>query len=574
MFTLNKIAKSTPFMAVAIALMIGILNNWTFQFPLGYSAGLNDHSVLSLVGIQWADPTKFVNDWFINSAPQPHWFFDVITYLGMKTGTISWLYFFYWCCGLLAFGFATVLLAKSWVPQQPFIASVAVTAIISQTPWNVVGSGSIMIAQALPTVLAGELMYLTLVLLLTGRKTLVPWFAALIGIVHVQQGALIGLILVVTVIAGLLSTRKLDWRLLVGAGAAFVATGFGLLLRPIASNLNDFVEVCETIIPYHCAAHTWGATGLIAFIGLIGLALITWFFVNGDSKTMWLTTVGLASFGLLIGMLLDAFQVFSLGQLAQSVNVYRLGVLVIPFAAWGVIVPVVKAAWNKKFILIFVLWLTMLCSYFLLGGWSFGSRKAGAMIILLTAISAIVIAWYSRRKQANPTLLKRGKTVGLIITSAAFIVASSIAGSVIIRPLNIEFMPDRAFAQWGQQVEQIVPSGDIILAPPLSHSIRLATGRAVIVDCKNVPYGGKPWKEWKVRISDLGGIEQCTQPWLADFSSYSAKQLIDIADKYKATYMILDPNHFAAIQTDLEKSGWKIELNSTPGVSAVLVGHQ
>lgn len=570
---LKKIVNSTTAKALFIALFLGVLNNWTFQFPLGYSAGLNDHSVLSLVGIQWADPTKFVNDWFINSAPQPHWFFDVITYLGETTGTISWLYFFYWCCGLVAFGFATVLLAKSWMPQQPFIAALAVTAIISQTPWNVVGSGSIMIAQALPTVLAGQLMYLTLVLLLTGRKTLVPWFAALIGIVHVQQGALIGIILLVTVIAQLIFSKTFDWRLLIGSVAAFLATAFGLWLRPIASNLNDFVEVCETIIPYHCAAHTWGSMGLLAFVGLIGLALITWFFVNSKSKLFWLTTVGLASFGLLIGMLLDAFQVISLGKLAQSVNVYRLGVLVIPFAAWGVIVPIAKAAWTKKFILIFVLWSFFLSSYFMLGGWSFGTHKAGAIIVIIAAISAVLIAWFSKPNNSNQVLLKRGTTVGLVLTSVSFIVASAIAGSIIIRPLNIEFMPDKAFSNWGKEVEAIVPSGDIILAPPLSHSIRLATGRAVIADCKTVPYGGKPWSEWKERIADLGGIEQCTQPWLAQFSDFSADQLINIASKYNAEFMVLDPEHYAAIQKELSDSGWTLELNATPGVAAVLVGH-
>jgi hypothetical protein len=209
----------------------------------------------------------------------------------------------------------------------------------------------------------------------------------------------------------------------------------------------------------------------------------------------------------------------------------------------------------------------------MLGGWSFGTHKAGAIIVIIAAISAVLIAWFSKPNNSNQVLLKRGTTVGLVLTSVSFIVASAIAGSIIIRPLNIEFMPDKAFSNWGKEVEAIVPSGDIILAPPLSHSIRLATGRAVIADCKTVPYGGKPWSEWNERIADLGGIEQCTQPWLAQFSDYSADQLINIASKYNAEFMVLDPEHYASIQKELSDSGWTLELNATPGVAAVLVGH-
>lgn len=574
MTRIQKISQSLPLHALLIAVILGTLNNWTNQFPLGYSAGLNDHSVLSLVGLQWADPTKFVNDWFINSAPQPHWFFDVITYIGATTGSISWLYFLYWACGLVAFGFATVLLARLWAPRQSFVAALAVTAVISQTPWNVVGSGSIMIAQALPTVLAGQIMYLTLALLLTGRRRLVPWFAAVIAIVHVQQGAVIGIILLVTFAADWVSKKTPDVRLVVGSVAAFIATGFGLWLRPVAANLSDFIEVCETIIPYHCAAHTWGTKGLIAFSGLIGLALITWFYVKAGTKIVWAASIGLAATGLLIGMTLDAFQVISLGQLAQSVNVYRLGVLVIPFAAWGSIIPILRAEWSKKFVLIVALWGVTLGSYFLLDGWSFGTRKAGAAIILVIALGSLITAWLSKKQGLISPKVEKSRTFSTLAAGLAFILTAAIAGSIIVRPLNIEFMPDKAFGDWGRQVEAIVPSGEIILAPPLSHTIRLATGRAVIADCKTVPYGGNAWREWKERISDFGGIEQCTHPWLADFSTYSGEELNDIAVKYGAEFMVLDPAHFDSVKAELSTLGWELKLGTVPGVTAVLIGHK
>src|SRR6185312_13815653 len=88
------------------------LTNLTSQTPYRYNPGYNDHSVLSLEGLRWADPTKFVNDWFMNAAPQPHWFFDLITYWGQSAGLLSQFYFVYWIAGLVACGFATALIAK------------------------------------------------------------------------------------------------------------------------------------------------------------------------------------------------------------------------------------------------------------------------------------------------------------------------------------------------------------------------------------------------------------------------------------------------------------------------------
>lgn len=570
----RALLTSLPVKAFALALLLGTLSNWTHQFALGYSAGLNDHLVLSLVGLQWSDPTKYVNDWFINASPQPHWFFDLITFVGAETNSISWLYFAYWCCGLIAFGFATMLIATKWAPAQPFIAALAMTAIISQTPWNVVGSGSTMIAQALPTVLAGQLMYLTLALLLTGKWKLVPLFSLLIGIVHVQQGAVIGIILIATFAVIFFASRRLEWRLLLGSALAMSATVFGLMLRPIAANLRDFVEVCETIIPYHCAAHTWGTNGLIAFSGLILLAALTIVYTSGANKIVWLTSVGLSSFGLFIGMALDAFQVPVLGELAQSVNVYRLGVVIIPFAVWGMLIPILTARWSKKYLFIAILWLVGLGSYFLLDGWSVGGNKAKAAIIaIILAVSALV-AWLSKKNLGDSTRVEKVRSAGVFVTGLSFLFASALAGSIIVRPLNIEFLPNKALQSWGSEVEQIVPSGEVILAPPLASALRLSTSRAVIADCKTVPYGGDAWQEWKKRIERLGGVDQCINPLLSNFSDFNATQLSDIAAEYGAHYMILDPQHFADYKTELTQQGWEVKLEPTTGISAILLGHK
>ena len=570
---LRKVINSLPLKAFVLAVILGTLNNWTHQFAFGYSAGLNDHLVLSLVGLQWSDPTKFVNDWFISSAPQPHWFFDLITFAGAETNSISWLYFAYWCSGLIAFGFATMLLAKKWAPAQPFIAALAMTAIISQTPWNVVGSGSTMIAQALPTVLAGQLMYLTLALLLTDKWKLVPFFALLIGIVHVQQGAVIGIILIATVTFVFFTSRRFEWRLLLGSILAMTATVFGLMLRPIAANLRDFVEVCVTIIPYHCAAYTWGTTEVLAFGGMILLALLTVFYTVGQQRIVWISSIGLSSFGLLAGMLLDAFQIPLLGALSQSVNVYRLGVVIIPFVVWGILVILIKAQWSRNYIPLVLLWFVGLSTYSLVNGWGGGSIRVKLSILLLLLLMSVFIAWLSRSNTENKTLLKNSKTAAIFFAGLTFLVASALAGSIIIRPLNIEFQPIRELSDWGKQVEEIVPSGELILAPPAASALRMITGRAVIADCKTVPYGGPAWHEWKNRINSLGGIDQCKNPLAPNFSNLDGAQLDGIASNYGARFMIIEQDQFLAHKVELSQRGWVARLEPIPGVSAILLGH-
>lgn len=56
---------------ILLALILGFLES-SSRTGLGYLAGWADHFVLSTEGIQWARPDAYANDWFMQSAPQPH----------------------------------------------------------------------------------------------------------------------------------------------------------------------------------------------------------------------------------------------------------------------------------------------------------------------------------------------------------------------------------------------------------------------------------------------------------------------------------------------------------------------
>jgi len=567
---IGRVSSSIHAGALLSAALLGVLSNWTIQFAYGYSSGLNDHSVLSLHGLQMADPTKFVNDWFMNSAPQPHWLFDLVTYVGVVTNSLSISYFLYWLTGLIVFGYATAILARRWTPQYPMAATLSVTVIIALLPWNVVGTGSTMIAQALPTVLAGHLVYLGLALLLTERYRALPFVAGAVALVHVQQGAVIAIMMAATAVLRLVVDRRLNWSLLLATAAAVAGTALGLVLRPVAANLSDFVVVCNTIIPYHCAAQTWGIRGLLAFAGIIGLSFLTFLLLEKGNRSNWLGSLGLAAFGLLAGMTANALSVPVFGELAQAVNVYRLGVVIVPFAVWGIVTPAIRAIRGDASLAIVGAGGALLAAYFLLDGWSIGNRfLRGAVLLIVVAIPLIVMWLKANRKQSGPPWW------AVSATAASFAVAAAIAGSFVIRPLNIEYVPVAGLKEWGSQVAEVVPVGSIMLAPPGSHPIRQVTGRATIVDCKNVPYGGDAWTEWRARIADLGGYKQCLDPRLETFSSFSAVTLDSVADKYGASFMVLSPKHYAEVADGLSHANWELILaDPTSGtVEAVLLAH-
>lgn len=570
---LRSSARSHTAIALVVAAVIGTLTNWTSQTPYGYNAGYNDHSVLSLEGLRWADPTKFVNDWFMNAAPQPHWFFDLITYWGQSAGLLSQFYFVYWIAGLVACGFATALIAKKWLPRHPWLGAIAFAIVISLTPWVVVGSASTMIATALPTVVGGQLIYLCLAALLTGRRTLACVAAPLVALVHVQLGAVLIVVLVVTLVVEFIRTRRADWLLAGSTVLTLAIVIFGLWLRPVASNLNDFITICDTIIPYHCAAQTWGKWKLLASGAFIVLSALTFFYVPRRIRPIWLATIGLAAFGLLAGMTVNAFTIPVLGRFAQATNIYRLAVMLLPFAVWGILLPVLRLGWDRKYAALLSVWFVMAALYITCDAWELGPLDVKLPLAVGLLAITVVTAWAHKRVRSDPSRRIVARS-GAALFAVVMLLTAALTGGLVVRPLDITFVPDSGLRAWGAAVEKIVPSGDIILADSRAQSIRLVTGRAVVADCKNVPYGGKPWREWNERINDLGGLDVCLNPANPGIETFSARHLDRVAAKYHATFMTIEPGQAERVGAGLQTYGWNKVLDSMPGVSAVLFEHR
>lgn len=534
-----------------LTVILGTLEIWS-NIGNGYTAGWGDHFVLSPEGISWAHPGAFANDWFMEAAPQPHWFFDFITFAGESLGVLSAVYALYWACGLLAFATATTMLAFRFAPSAPWSVGIGVTLFAGMSSWMVGGTGSPVIAVALPAVLSGNLIYLLIACFLTQRRVLAMVIAPLIAVVHVQQGSIAAVLLVGALVAYLITERRIDWRLAGALGLTGAAVAFGLIIRPVASNLKDFVKICDQIIPYHCSAHLWGWQDQLSALGLVVLCVLTVTLMPPKQVPLWLATVGLAALGYTLGFIADALRIPFFGELAQGVNVYRLGAVLLPFALWGAFVPFIGRMSRRTSLPILFVWLFGFGALILGIGWP-GNLKVRLVLFGLVALG--VVAWAMIQRRSGRHSHSNIVSLSALSFGVLLVLANALNGGMTVRTPQFAFISDPNLRTWGENVRDAVPTGEIIIASPRTEWVKLVTQRAVVVDCKDVPYGGEAWTQWNDRLDDLGGWQQCVGPLLYD--AMSAEELVAAADKYGSDFISISASVPEEVPGDLEDLGWR-----------------
>lgn len=545
--------------AAAYALLLGVLINSGNRglyagLPGGYSAGTGDHYVLSTKGLHWADPTRYAGDWFLENAPQPHWFFDSLTYLGSSIGALDLVYLLFWCTGLLAFGLGVAFLSRKWVPRTPWLFGAAATVLASLTPWMVVGTGSSIISLAIPAVVSANLIFLFMAAALTGRSKWMLAAAVLCAVVHVQQGAVVAVLLAALIIVHVVRHRRVPMATAVTLAATAAIVAAGLIARPVAANTSDFVDICNEMIAYHCAAQFWDVPTILVSLAAIGLALCTLMYAPAGERAVWAAVVGLPMAGLLLGLMANMWSVPFFGELAQGLNVYRLGALVMPFAVMGVLLPVFRLGTKNLPAALLVLLLTW--EYVLDGSWTPVIEQNIAFILAYLLVVLVPVFVRSRRTPGAALPATRVSAGALIVL---FLAVPASTGGLTLRGLDPTYIPNSEVREWGEAVEAAVPAGESLLAPPLATYVRAVTYRGVIADCKNIPYGGEPWNQWQERLGDLGGADHCREGDPSAYNSLSSVQLDRVAEKYGINYMVVEDGQAGRIP-ELSDLGWEILL--------------
>jgi hypothetical protein len=559
-----------PAQAAASTLLLALLSHMRYT----YMAGDRDHLVLSPMGMRWADPDAFAGDWTLANAPQPHWLFDIITWIGASTGTLGAIYLLYWLAGMFAFGVATTLLARTWTPRASWVAVLAVTFIAAIGPLYVLGSGVHLYAVALPNGLGGCLLYLCAAALLVGRHRLAAVAGVATALAHVQHGVVALVLLLVMAAAVWVLRRTLDRWLLGSVVATVAVVVFNLKLRPVAGELKDFQEVCGLLIPYHCEATSWQWSDFYGGVGFVALALLTVGFVARGERFRWVIVIVLPFLGLMGGVFADRLDVPVLGLAAQGLNVYRLSIELFQFAIWGLLMVAFakltpRRRWIALAVTLVVAWYGTRSQFWALDGnptWT-GEQvnQVSSFPLLLIAglclVAAVVV-------QTVPDLVteRQHRAVQVAVGAGVLVMLlSAVAGNQFaLHKPNPRFFPWPALTAWGEQVQRVVPPGEQLLVPPSAVQVRMATHRGVVVDCKLAPYGGDPWREYRSRMEALGGFIECGAP---GWRKVSADQLAEFARRYGAGYVVVrsDQATDVTIATALAAQGWTQVAGERPG---------
>jgi hypothetical protein len=273
---------------------------------------------------------------------------------------------------------------------------------------------------------------------------------------------------------------------------------------------------------------------------MIGLALATIVFLGREQWLRWAVVLALPAVGLVIGLVADKLDVPELGELAQGVNVYRLMLIFLPFALWGILTPLFadltpRARWV-------MLGLVLGLGQFALQlSWAVDSSNTlRASLVDLVFGGALVlgcVALTVPEITRHPRGVVRLAGVGLIVS----LLASMVVGrTVTMFPFDPKVYPRGVEAEWGDQAQALIPPGHQILVPPEAWTMRMLTKRAVVVDCKYGPYGGDPWREFKARMDLLGGFGQCLGTTGAPtYEDLSGDTLAAVAGRFGADYIIV-----------------------------------
>jgi hypothetical protein len=544
----------------------------TLYFFRGYQYGYSDHTLLSVKGIGWADPGAFRNDWFNNRAPQPHWLFDVVTYVGERSGHLPAVYFLYWTATLVAFGFGTALLAQYWLPANRRALAFAVPALMSVGPSFALGTFLPLDSMALPNLLGGCLAYATVAALITRRRQMACVLAVVTGLVHVQHGV---------VIAGVLILASLfddvPWRRRVPyvatAGFLVVMSAVVSWARGLASGNSDMIDACRVASIGHCNANTWAWPVVRDGLFVVGLGAAVILLRRKDWRVLVPVLVVPAAIDV-FGYLADRGDWGSLGEMAQRSFVYRFGMLLAPFVPWLVVLLAGQIERRVGVALLRTVAAGLECAQWLgsvytrLGVAIVDPGTLHRVAFLLGALLCVPMLASTIAARTDLSALASRLASPVVAAITVTLVVGGIAGKGFaeFHPswIHTGFAPNDGAVALGHELEARLPVGSILASPPDLEWVRLFSRRAVVGNCRAAPYGGEPWFEYKERLAALGvdtnRIYDCNR---SGYAALTLDEIVDLHDRFGATHAAFlgsDPK-----VTEAQDAGWTLTWYSGPG---------
>lgn len=507
----ERVAFYSKAMYYVSALCAALVVTQTGPYP--YSAGIEDHWVISPAGIQRFSSGMFRNDYFVSNAQMPHWFFETLTGLSYKLQLIDQFYFGWWLATFAVAASATLIVIHSLRSPRPHTLAFVVFVLQVMGTRIAFGTSSFVLEQALPHAMAASLLFLLIAWRYFGRLKHSYFLLPLIPIVHVQIGAIAVVLVVLAGLIGFVSTRSIPRGDLVSVGLGIFTVFAGLIIRPIAGDPAQFSEICRVLIPHHCYAPSWSSndirvSGLLLVLALLGIVLVA---KTTASNVFKIVVLAAPASVLAITLTLDRFFDGPIVDLVRGNNIYRFAVVLLP---WIYLLPTLlserqvrSSVWLFPTLVYSSLLVVFLIEPSTQSQFADDPTSAVFLIALVLFFSS---PHFSRFVQGRHGLVSA-------LTAAIALGALSLqlfAGNKDFSFPNIRFgvstmnVDGVNFDRIGAEIAASSFEGAVVAGDPAEKWVRIASGRAYAVDCKFRPIGGgKPLVEFYKRLEPLGGYD-------------------------------------------------------------------
>ena len=502
----------------------------------GYSFGYGEQMLLSVKGISWADPNAFRGDWFNNHAPQPHVLFDLITYLGEKIHFLDGVYFLYYLASCFLFAAGTAILADRWLSDRFKYLQHLVNALSVIGPYFVLGTFLNIHQQAVPNMAGGCIAYFAIACLLTQRDSWAAIAIVLASLFHLQHGIAIASVAILFVILQLVDKRAL--LLASSTVALFISVSIALYRGLLSGSSEVANQLAETGSTGHFNVEAWPRSEITS--GLLFLLIACCNFLLPDSakkkKTTFLALVIIAM-APVIGIASDLYNIEPFQSMARSFFVYRYSMILAPFACWFIVRTLSNAGINRKRValtsaLFFIFSYQKFFQTTFTALPQFGSLYLGLMLLVTVLVERISVV--------KPKI----RTItSVFILSSVFVIATNVSVNQFgSRWPTLGLSSTDDAVTLSRSMATSLGSNDVLATDPSIPWLRPFTRRAIVVDCKGIPYGGNPWYEYVRRLEALGVSrpDQCV-----GYKQLSLQQILRLPTEVGATTILLLPDDAA-----------------------------
>lgn len=499
----------------------------------GYLVGYYEQTLLSIHGIALADKTAFVGDWFNTNAPQPHMFFDLVTYVGEKLQFLDGIYFLYYLASCTMFALGTALLAHHWLPQRLQWMQHLVNVLATIGPAFSLGTFLTIHMEAVPNMAGACAAYLGLACLITRRWTWLAFMLPVTSVLHLQHGIGLASIVLLAVLFGVVERRLM---LIASSVFALIIAGYMVIERGLLSGSSEIAkDVAEVGSTGHFNAEVWGSQVIRGGLFLIALAVLNFVLDSKQTEGRRVTYVfALTGLVPIVGVVSDLWNIEPLQSLSRSFFVYRFSMYLAPFAYWFIVRTTVN--WCRSRVVtaipnlllgVSALWMITRLPFTWLTAYVHQTELIAVMVLVVIARFSYQLSRIVARSMVS--------AAGMAAVCLLFVAATEVH--------RLEW-PHLSLSRYDHNVirttriAQKLGSADVVATDPSISWMRLFLRRAIVADCHGTPYGGDAWWEYRRRLRALGVEKpnECT-----GFNDLTIDRILTLRASVGATKILLTP---------------------------------